>query len=261
MTTKDTPYLNVNLPKWPTLIVTGDKVTETQAAEIIIKTSRAVPEFHYASNDDRMNQRAADLFGVPADDGPQFPNDEKDRDGPLHRAYYAYTHEREAALDDLNKRLRLIQLTYLHNSRIASCYVGGSHGWCDWDGTIRTSSYNIGKWPSVEEVLEDWQAITTAFPFLNLQCQLCNHEAGYPEEGQINGPVVHFHIHDGVVDAKTQSPGEDPYLVAPRGDLDLAHIAGLINGTSSEWGVSIEELRRKLKLVYREIPQYKVVKS
>ena len=58
---------------------------------------------------------------------------------------------------------------------------GGPKGWCDWEGNIACRNYNIGKWPTAEEVTEDWLAIAAAFPYLELRAQVITDEG----EGEI----------------------------------------------------------------------------
>ncbi len=106
-------------------------------------------------------------------------------------AYYEFKEKIESKYDPLD-------LSYLQNSRIVSSWIGGPHGWCDWNGKIYTSNYNIGKWPSIEEVYNDWIKIAEAFPYLELKCQLMNHEAG-EEDAEVT-PVVEFSIKKGKVE-------------------------------------------------------------
>lgn len=242
--------MDIPLPKWPALLVTGEPVTEAQAAEILIKTSRDIPAFEYGSNEKELSKLAAALFGVPEDE--EYPYKEKDIDGPKHRAYNKRKKLRYAAIDRLEEQLGVLKLQYLHNSQICSCFVGGPHGWLNWDGEVRAFNYNIGKWPSVDDVTKDWACIATAFPFLRLKCQLCNHEAGYPNDNAPNGPVVLFTVSDGKVTVEQQSPEHDPYIDTPKDCLDY-----LLNGMRSEWGISISGLKKKLVGLYGDIPQYK----
>jgi hypothetical protein len=96
-------------------------------------------------------------------------------------------------IERFSKDIGALDLHYLHNSRIASSWVGGPHGWCDWSGAITSANYNIGKWPSVREVFDDWSAIAAAFPFLRLWSQLYSGETC--EDGTT--PLVEFVIGEG----------------------------------------------------------------
>ena len=136
------------LPKWPALLVVGEAVTPEQAAEIIIRTS----SFRFTTNArDFKAQLETALYGQVLDDYTQSAFDQQERK---------------------RQEYRVLDLEYLYNDQVCSCWVGGPHGWCHWDGRIHTNNYNIGKWPSEEEVLKEWQAIAAAFPFLSLRSQL-----------------------------------------------------------------------------------------
>jgi len=126
--------------KWPRLLVAGEPITEDQADEVLLRTD----SWYFGCNDqawtDTLNQVCAE-FGRP-----QEP---KGREG-----WVAHFHADRAWQD----KLGLLHPSYVGNSRIVSAYIGGPHGWCDWDGTIGCSTYNIGKWPSTDEVTEDWES-------------------------------------------------------------------------------------------------------
>jgi hypothetical protein len=163
--------MTVNLPKWPGMVVVGQPVTPDQAAEILIRTDR----FDFHCNDRDWNGQLIKAVGL--DFSQKFP-------------HYDYNE-----MDDVRNFLRVLNLQYLHNDCIASSYAFGPHGWCDWRGQIGCNSYNIGKWPSVEEVQADWQLIAEAFPYLDLTCQLFSGE--YCEDGI--RPLVAFRVKDGTV--------------------------------------------------------------
>ena len=84
-----------------------------------------------------------------------------------------------------------IELEYLQNNWIYSSFVGGNIGWCHPDGTIEYH-YNIGKWPTPEEVLDDLSTIASNFPFLDFTCTLM--DAEYLEDRK---PLVSFIVKDG----------------------------------------------------------------
>lgn len=156
------------LTKWPLLLVTGEPVTEEQANDILIRTD----SWSLMTNDKSWQRQVIELTGHElAEHGWGFADD---------RAF--------------RREYKVLDLHYLANARIMSSWIGGPKGWCDWDGTIGTSNYNIGKWPTVEEVEEDWTAITEAFPYLDLQAQLI------PEEGEAGYAAVEWHVKDGSVE-------------------------------------------------------------
>lgn len=156
--------------KWPRLLVVGDNVTPEQADEILIRTN----SWYLFSNDkgwERTVRQLAVDFGCPVEPDP------------ARRYELGDIRSHIEAKDAWKARLGILELGYLHNWQIMSAWFGGPHGWCDWDGNIGCSTFNIGKWPSSEGVTEDWQAIATAFPYLNLRAQ-CVEEEG---EGVVAG--------------------------------------------------------------------------
>ena len=149
------------LTKWPRLVVAGESVTEKQANEILIRTD----SMRWHTNDRDWSRTVSQITGVPQLDW-QVKRDVQDIGSVLE------------AQVEARHRLGYIDLQYLSNHRIASTWIGGPHGWCRWDGKIGSSKYNVGKWPKVEEVDDEWSAIAEAFPYLELSAQLVTNE-GY----------------------------------------------------------------------------------
>lgn len=188
---------NKGLPKWPALVVRGKTVTQDQAKEIIIKTSG----FTFICNDKEWESKINKIiYGI-----------EESTFGSLDKKLcekYGIKENDWNSVWDLKSKLEsayapIRDLNYLSNSRIASSWIGGPHGWCNWNGKIGCSNYNIGKWPSVEEVYNEWVAIAEEFKFLELKCQLMDSEAG---ENESPKPVVEFEIKNGKV--SLYEPGE-----------------------------------------------------
>lgn len=205
------PHLPIAyLGKWPRLLVRGDPVTEQQANAIILRTTA----LHYLHGNDRAWNRAVhEVLGlVPDDIG--YPTPESGR-----------------AVED---RLRILNLEYLTNDRIVSAYIGGPHGWCNWDGTIGCSDYNIGKWPEMEEVDAEWRKIAAAFPFLRLEAQLVTDEG----DGEV---AVAWRIEDGRVLLRPR-PAPREYL-RPVVDNTTGGFAAILAGMPGrERGVTRERL-------------------
>lgn len=164
------------LPKWPAFCVEGRTVTQKQAQEILIRTS----DLYFSTNDKDFLRQIYDFLGQPTDEFG-YPKD-------LDR------------LREILEKYRILHLSFLKNSRIISSFIGGPHGWCDWDGRIGCNTFNIGKYPSVEEVHEDWKKIAEAFPYLDLRCQLWNCEAGCEDSVMDPRPVVEYLVKDGKVE-------------------------------------------------------------
>lgn len=201
------------LTKWPLLLVHGEPVTHEQANEILVRTDG----WWLTSNDRDWVGQVAALVGLE-----------------LHE--HGFT--RYDSVDRFRQSIRVLGLEYLGNRRIVSSWIGGPHGWCDWDGTIGCSTWNIGKWPTVEEVDEEWRTIAAAFPYLNLRAQLVN------DEGEADYPAVEWRILKG-----------EAHLVEPVGmlrstsGLDLHRAVGSLFLPGRERGVSLERLREAVEQV------------
>ena len=159
------------LPKWPAMVVHGDPVSPEQAMEILVRTN------HWGStcNDHEWDRQVFELTGIKREDKGHYLSVDYDD------------------VDRFCTENGVLQLEYLTNSRVSSSFVGGPHGWCDWDGRIGSSNYNIGKWPSAAQILEEWALIAKTFPFLNLWCQLYSHEVCEDEAR----PVVEYRVEGG----------------------------------------------------------------
>lgn len=139
--------------KWPAILITGEKVTEEQAIDIIIRTDEAVvnPSVYTFGNNHDFGKHWAESIGLDYDS-----NDYKLKDSML-------------------KRINFVYLEYLQNRLLGSCWVGGSSSWIWEDGSIFKFS-NIGKWPSTEEVVDELKRIVQAFPYLKLKVTLFDEE-------------------------------------------------------------------------------------
>jgi len=167
--------LNRSLPKWPALAVVGEKITENQAAEILIRTDR----WYFSRNDPRWYAAIWRMLDVPLD---EYGN--PDYDARLR----------------VMKECRVLDLDYLCNDQIASSSIGGPHGWCDWQGNIGCNSFNIGKWPRIEDIDYEWRLIAEAFPYLKLRAQVYN--CAVTEEREDKTPVVEWVVENGQVELR-----------------------------------------------------------
>jgi hypothetical protein len=209
--------------KWPRLIVTGEPVTREQANEILVCTN----SWDFCTNDQEWERQILSMageFGRPV-------RPEHGADFSLFREYYERCR-------DWEERLGVLNLHYLGNARIASSWIGGPHGWCDWDGRIGCSNYNIGKWPDQVTVTEDLQQIAAAFPYLTMHVQLIG------DEGD-----------GGVLDTWAVRGGQAA-LVEPAGMLDRPAVSdvegwfeALMFDRHRERGCSIARLREALQQV------------
>jgi hypothetical protein len=215
-----------DLTKWPRLLVTGEPVTREQANEILIRTD----DWWLSTNDHAWE---AAVYALAADHGR--PRQPERNAGPAACSAFS------KALGDWEVRLGILNLHYLDNARIASSWIGGPKGWCDWDGKIGCSNYNIGKWPTIEEVTEDWQAIAGAFPYLSLHAQLVTDEG----EGEV---AAMWAVKDGK--AALVEPVER--IVDAKPDDVEAMAFGLMFNAGRERGVSLDRLREALAQVAQQ---------
>ena len=207
-----------DLTKWPRLLVKGEPVTEQQANEILIRTCQPA---YLDGNDRAWNGIVARAMGFP--EGDDYPPKAIAEDNDARMAWFR---ERWAARDRRTAELGIIGLEYLYNCRIASTWIGGPHGWCNWDGTIGCSTHNIGKWPSVEEVTDEWERIAAAFPYLDLTAQLVTDEG----DGEI---AVEWRVQGGA--AELCEPGKQIRPVGEPSFLSVLTFGG-------ERGVSPQRL-------------------
>lgn len=202
------------LPKWPQMIVTGPRLPEDQALEVIRRTDWWFVAGH-GCNDHDGDRRLARRFRMPhyRDYAARTP------DGFDWRSHYD-------RCDRWKKAWGVIETEYVHNSWIASAFIHGPHGWCHPDGQIYFVD-NVGKYPSVEEVRADWQKLAGAFPFLMLTATLMSGEDG--EHG--TRPVVSMVVADGQVTLKEPAVGDlgiprrQSNVLASTFDLLLLHPA------------------------------------
>ncbi|PWI16039.1 hypothetical protein DI272_19095 [Streptomyces sp. Act143] len=199
----------MELTKWPRLLVTGQPVTEEQANDILIRTANL---WLMHTNDREWTAIVGEVLGM--ENGPHgfwTPDSTK------------------AAVE----RLRCLDLEWLYTSRIASSWIGGPHGWCNWDGTIGSTNYNIGKWPDVESVTEEWQQIAAAFPYLDLRAQLVTDEGS----GEL---AAEWTVAAGRATHREPAPGE-PLITEPNNLDEFDFLHRLFVG--GERGVPLPRLR------------------
>jgi len=171
-----------HLPKWSHIVVNGNKVTKEQAAEIIIRTTNLN---NLSCNDNKWTEKLNFILEESLNTN-ELSNSFEDvrlsltRNFPKGKGLASKT---------------ILNVDYLENHQIVSTYVGGPYGWCDWDGNIGCFGYNIGKWPTVEEIKNEWELIASTWPFLNLRCQLWS--GNYGEDGIF--PVIEFIVQNGIV--------------------------------------------------------------
>lgn len=155
-----TDVIDVYLPKWPQMLVWGPAISAQQAMEIIMRTDSFWESAGTGGNNEHFQQRLCAQLGLPRRD---YSNPQQEW-MPIAKAW-----------QEFQENIGYVDTTYVDNDWISSCYIGGPHGWCHPDGTIRYTD-NVGKWPSLEEILDDWQKIAQAWPFLELEAALMSGE-------------------------------------------------------------------------------------
>lgn len=217
----DAEMVKRELPKWPRLIVLGTKVTEEQAMEIIIRTDSG----YLSSNDKQFCKSLCHAMDVAWEDyHPNYDDMEKFR-----------------------KKFKVLQLEYMTNDQLTSSYIGGPHGWCQWNGALMTYSYNVGKWPNVAGILNEWNRIADAFPFLELKSQLFDKEAC--EEGSV--PLVEFHVTGGVVHLYEPEAPLLPYELLAEDNMTA--VMNRMMSPKGEQGCTIDQFKKALAVTLTAI--------
>ncbi|MGL6228576.1 MAG: hypothetical protein ACRC3J_05105 [Culicoidibacterales bacterium] len=182
--------LKINLPKWPQMIVTGVDVTKEQAREIILRTDSFLTNAceWCGGNNHEFNQQYRSLVGLT---GLDYKDNE-----PIMKA------------------LNVIDCNYVYNRWASSSFIYGPAGWCSQEGKI-AFFHNVGKWPTVEEVLDDWILISAAFPFLDLNVTLMNGESC----DETKTPLVNIRVVNGT--AELMQPDLSVHSEVPDGYFDF----------------------------------------
>jgi uncharacterized ubiquitin-like protein YukD len=221
------------LGKWAAMVVVGKNVTEDQAKEIIVRTSG----LYFSSNNHEFVQALYEHVFKKKFDEQKY-----------HSTISDYYSNNQECIKVMNKYGILRGVEHLKNHQIVSSFIGGPHGWCNWDGSILTNSYNIGKYPSENEIYKEWIIIAEAFPYLDLKCQLWDKEC--TEDNNI--PEVQYNIKNGMV--ATCEP-EDLYIYPRSGDI-CKFVVGLKYGRRDfECGCTLENAIKALDYVEEVIKQ------
>lgn len=175
----------IKLPKWPALVVKGKKISREQAAEVIIRTDG----LDITTNDREYELFLSELiYGTKSIDIISFYMKNYNLD--FHGACVETSKHKKT-------NFGILDIYYLKNQRIVSTLFTGPHGWCDWAGQIQTNTYNIGKYPEPQGILDEWKTIAETFPFLDLKCQLMSGEVSE----NLVYPVIEYRVKNGGVKA------------------------------------------------------------
>ena len=222
----------IDLGKWPTMYVQGKSVTREQANEILILTMGS----YFDQTNDREWADAVRKAFNQEEIQPYWEFEKK----------LEIMQSNKARLDSLG----VLELEYMNNSRIASAYIGGAHGWMNWDGTIAAdSSYNVGKWPSAEtDLLAELTLIAEAFPYLHATFQFYADRANYdsPENRTL---ALEITVQNGTAEITEGEPFNDN-----EDDIDIDTkfeqlAVNLFSPRRTERGVSKERLYEAVEQV------------
>lgn len=228
--------MNIELPKWPLLLVTGKRITPEQTDKVIVRTTW-LRGMH--CNEDWWNKRVIACFGVKALTPP-----------PLRRRDYTLRWTRDAVpyeeWERVGRELGVLDVQYLNNARIASINLDGPYGWVDWDGTVGTDGMAVtNKWPEVGEVHDEWAAIARAFPFLDLTAQLV--EMSWDHDRDDYGPPVPL-VTWTVMEGAVQMHDEPGPLLRELGEEKPVRV-----GMGSEAGTTEKRLRQAVQRCRRDM--------
>lgn len=195
------------LPKWPQLIITGEPVSEEQALEIIRRTDYFFKN-GFGGNNHKFNDKVIKTVKLPQFDGSKVGDEFFD-----NYALYAQAEK------EWKKNWQYLTTAYVCNDWISCAYIGGPNGWMHPDGIIGFSE-NIGKWPEIKEVYDDFCRIAKAFPFLNMEATLMNGEQCEDD----TKPVVSFKIKEGkvrVIDPNYKDVHDGKYPTKYKGGVSI----------------------------------------
>ena len=223
------------------MLVTGKAVTVEQAKEIIFRTDEFLTDAttYGGGNARKFNVEYRRLAGL---DLLQF--ERTARDG------HTYTDIDWDKQYELQERLNIVETLHVKNSWTSCSYIGGPHGWCSPAGVISYSD-NVGKWPSIEEIVEDWSTIAQAFPYLDLHVTLMSGESC---EDDIEA-VINIRVVDG--SAFAEAPDESVHTIPEKKDYmevfeqrlsDRTHSYSL--GLPMDW---YEEFAARVNVVVKSI--------
>lgn len=152
-------------------------------------------------------------------------------------AHYPNLNRRRAEHRLFVKALNQLPVRIFSNFRIAHSGVYGPNGWIDWMGNIQAAHYSVFLAANtVKQIWKEWSIIAQAFPELNLQVQILDHEISY----QFNKVMLQFRVKDGEV--KFEKPAS--LLLCP--DLNFADLREAVlsdpTNPSEEVAISFDTL-------------------
>jgi hypothetical protein len=229
---------SIDLPKWLGCEVDGPTVTMEQADEILVRTGSSC----FSTNDHEFKSELERIFYTAHPLAESWPNQWWEIDFSKETTIEERRESYQRTLQ-YREAMGILPLSYLTTERAVSSWIGGPHGWCDWEGRIYQRGVNIGKWPNVENVADDWKQIAEAFPWLSLESRLLAHEAGFPDGDKPRVAIV-FEVANGSVAARLPEQADHDKCDATPGEANCMDFAArLMSGISGERGVSLSRWR------------------
>lgn len=187
---------DVDLDRWNAVYITGQSVSRSTAREILMRTDRNIRSMRLSTNAHEFKAHVSNAFGwsvVQAwgDAWHRLSDDERDQFRTITGANTPWE------IDDLfAERVGTIPLSTMETDLLCSCYVGGPTSWITPNGTIFLTDKNLGKWPEVKSIAEDWAALAEKFHELDLVCTVMDGEWCSDER---LSPVVQYVVKSGAV--------------------------------------------------------------
>lgn len=147
-------------PKCCKMTVIGNNVTVDQASEIILLTT----SLSFQSNDSIWKEQLYTILGIKPFDSDEIYN--------------------------MEKELGTLPLNYIANHKIATNYINGPYGWCDWNGNIGCDNFPIEKYADNKSIYDDWVEVAKKWPYLSLTAQIKTED---------DRPIVNYIIKNGTV--------------------------------------------------------------
>ena len=185
------PLIREISSKWPWMIVTGKSVTIEQAMDIIVRIDgNACPGDQIYNLHDQVKR------------------DFISRSGADEISKIARYENRQSDIWRLNgeflRAIKYIELEYICTYNIFSSYIYGNHGFMSSTGKIAYAN-PIGKYPSMEEIMNEWKTVANEFPFLDLNVTISDQT--YDENDQeVLVPCFNIRVIDGAATIEDPNP-------------------------------------------------------
>ena len=212
-----TNYFKLSLPKWSQMIVSGKPVTIDHAKDIIFRTDWFLTDaYKYAGgNEQKFNAAYREMSKLNI-----IENNRSEQ-------------------QRIRNEIGFVTTDFVTNDWASSAYIKGPHGWCSPTGQIKFVD-NVGKWPTISALYEDWIRLANAFPYLDLNVTIIHGEM-YAVDAD---PVVNFRVVNGTVTLEPPDLSVHPESVinSIEGELTFSYELGLPTIWYNEFANKIAQL-------------------